>query len=1122
MLRNLFASRPLTVLVVCCGLTRSGYSQAVPSEQNPGPSSSSQISAPQSQTPSQPQAQNDEREITGSVKSGSTPLPGVAVSAANSLTGKKVFSSTDLEGSFKLILPSSGRYVVRAELAAFAPSTKEVILNAAAPRQRVEIELFLASRAQAAAQQQQAQAQQQINSLTGRGFQNLGVTQSEGAGNPDPAAGSSDSASAGLPPSMLGGDAATESVSVTGAQGRTENFGLSPDALQDRVQEFRDRAARGDFGGGGGGFGAGGGDFGGGGRQVFMIGGPGGGLGRFNVNQPHGAITYNLGESTLDAQAYSLNANNQPKSDYAQHRISGLIGGPLKIPHIYDGGTKTFYFVSYFGLISANPFDTFATVPTLAERSGDFSATRIRSGPNAGSIVQINNPLTGLPFPGNIIPQISPAAAGLLTFIPTPNLPGDILNFHRVTSSNSLTHNLNLRLTHNFGAGGGPGAGGGRRGGGARNNLNIGFNYRTGTSDTPNVSPLLGSTVSSGGLNLNVGYVRSFKKITNRFNFTINRSRIDNTNLYAGLQNVEGGLGINGVSTDPFDFGVPSLAFTTFTGVRDNSPLTRRDLTWSLSESASWNRGKHNVRFGGDFRRIHLNLRSSTNPRGSFIFTGLFTTAANKMPETANDFADFLLGLPQQTSIQFSSNEYHFLGNSWDLFVQDDWRILPKLTLNLGLRYEYVSPFSEANNRLVNLDASQNFTAVAAVFPGGLGPFTGVFPATLVNPDRNNFAPRIGIAWNVREKYVVRAGYGVSYNTGAWASFVQQLAFQPPFATTETNIATPALPLTLQNGLPVAASSTLTNNFGVDRNYRLGYVQTWNLDVQHQFSSSVVMNLDYTGTKGTRLDLQRAPDRGPTGLRIPNIEPFTWESSEADSILHAGSLRVRKRLQKGISFGGTYVYSKSIDNASTIGGGAVVVAQNDLDLAAERGLSSFDQRHRFTADYVVELPFGTNKRWLSGTGWRAKTLGDWTWSGAISLASGLPFTPRVLNDVRDVSQGTSGTLRADVTGQPVLLDNPSISEFFNTAAFVAPPPGQFGDARRNTISGPGTIQFDMSMGKNIPLKDTRAFEVRAQATNVFNHPNFTSIDTVVNSPTYGRVIGIGGMRRIQMMARFRF
>src|SRR5207248_1488054 len=218
---------------------------------------------------------------------------------------------------------------------------------------------------------------------------------------------------------------------------------------------------------------------------------------------------------------------------------------------------------------------------------------------------------------------------------------------------------------------------------------------------------------------------------------------------------------------------------------------------------------------------------------------------------------------------------------------------------------------------------------------------------------------------------------------GAYSNFVQQLAFQPPFAFTETNTTAIGLPLTLQNGFP-AAPASLTNNFGVDRNYRLGYVQTWNLDVQHQFSSSLVMNIGYTGTKGTRLDLQRAPDRGPAGLIIPGIEPFLWESSQASSTLHAGNLRVRKRLQHGFSVGGTYTYSKSIDNASTIGGGAVVVAQNDLDLAAERGLSSFDQRHRLTADYVYEFPLGTNKRWLSTTTLSSRMLGDWQWRGNIS------------------------------------------------------------------------------------------------------------------------------------------
>jgi hypothetical protein len=198
------------------------------------------------------------------------------------------------------------------------------------------------------------------------------------------------------------------------------------------------------------------------------------------------------------------------------------------------------------------------------------------------------------------------------------------------------------------------------------------------------------------------------------------------------------------------------------------------------------------------------------------------------------------------------------------------------------------------------------------------------------------------------------------------------------------------------------------------------------------------------------------------------------------------------------------------------------VAQNAFDLAAERGLSSFDQRHRFTADYLWQLPFGHDRLWLTQPGVLRTVFGDWQWSGDWTIASGLPFTPRVVGNFSDVNRGTNGTLRADVTGAPVSSQDPSVLEWFNTAAFVVPPTGQFGNARRNSIEGPGTHLFDMAFTKVFPLKESRMFEFRAQFTNVFNTPQFTSIDAVVNSPTYGRVIAAGAMRAVQFTLRFRY
>jgi hypothetical protein len=292
------------------------------------------------------------------------------------------------------------------------------------------------------------------------------------------------------------------------------------------------------------------------------------------------------------------------------------------------------------------------------------------------------------------------------------------------------------------------------------------------------------------------------------------------------------------------------------------------------------------------------------------------------------------------------------------------------------------------------------------------------------------------------------------------------------------------------------------------------------------------MNLDYNGSKGTRLDVERA-------IAIAGVQPFTYESSAGNSVFHSGSIRLRKRLAHGIAVSGTYAYSKSIDDASSIGGGGAVVAQNPFDIAADRGLSSFDQRHRFTGNWMYELPFGENHR-LAQRGPLSHLLDGWQWSGDFTIGSGLYFTPRVLGNSLDISRGVSGSLRANATGAPASLGNPTTLEWFNTAAFCSPASsfgsstpapgaacanpsgGSFGDAGRNIIEGPGQIVFNMNFGKAITIKESRALELRIQAANVFNTAHFTAINAIVNSLTYGEVTSAGSMRRVTMLARFRF
>jgi hypothetical protein len=422
----------------------------------------------------------------------------------------------------------------------------------------------------------------------------------------------------------------------------------------------------------------------------------------------------------------------------------------------------------------------------------------------------------------------------------------------------------------------------------------------------------------------------------------------------------------------------------------------------------------------------------------------------------------------------------------------------------------------------VNLDVAPDFTAAVPVLAGQAGPFTGRFPATLVEPDRNNVSPRVGVAWRPMARTVVRGGYGLNYASVPYSSMAQRMAGQPPYAVTDTRIGTAGTPLLLTDAFGTPIPDTTTNTYGVDRRYRLGYVQIWNVDVQRDLTRTLSVGAAYTGTKGSQLDLQRAPNRGPDGLRIPGVQPFIWQSSGGRSLMNAVSVRVSRRLAQGIAGNATYTYSKSMDNASSIGGGGAVVAQNDQDLEAEWGLSSFDQRHRLTASFSFEVPFGPDRRWLTHGGLLGQIFGGWMLNGTVQSASGTPFTARVTGNVSDVARGTNGTLRADYTGAPIALADPTIQQFFNTAAFAIPAPGTFGNAARNTIPGPWNRTLNMGLMKTFTVPGTRGVSVRIQATNVLNTPQWATIDTVVNSPTFGQVTGVRPMRSVQFIARVMF
>ncbi|MEW5983090.1 MAG: TonB-dependent receptor [Acidobacteriota bacterium] len=1116
--------------------------------------------------------------VTGTVSAQGTRLPGVVVSLLGADGQVVSAASTDHLGSYSLPAPGPGAYTIAADMVFFAPLSRALLVDEGC-KSLVDLELILQSRAPRPAQTPDTARPAETPADPGRPPAAAARPQqpaaAEAAPNQRPAVAGgapgqparpvpsgtaattasteqeqADAAVAiaqlSLPPGFSLANSA-DAIIATGSAGLIDPMlqfgppgesgmgpgGMGPGGMFDApgAEGRGEGGAPGGFGGPGGGPGAGpmGGGRGGGG------GGRGGGLaeglagrlamaGRGMQQRVRVQANYNLSGSMLDAAPYSLTGQAQDRPPYSQHRFGATAGGPVRIPGLFDMGAQTTFTLTYNGNYGSTLFDRYSTVPTEAVRQGDLSQY-------GGTVI---DPATGLPFPGNRIPvsRIDSVAASLLQYYPLPNLSGDLRNFHYVTSSNTRSNDLNFRFIRSFGTaqrGRGQGlpaarvGGGGRGGGRGGSNLMIGVSYRSSTSDQLSSFPTASGERTQSAWNVPVNFTFQWKTIFNTLRVQYSRNRSATTNLYANVVNVAGDAGIEGVSTDPWSWGIPTLSFSTFSALRDVTPSQRTDQTVNVDVTQMKQRGSHTLRWGGGFRTMQNDTWADSNPWGSFVFTGLYTGGgAARSARTGLDFADFLLGYTQQASLQYGPGLQRYRARSWNAFFMDDWRIRSTFTINAGVRYEYLSPYWEANNRLVNLDVAPGFTAVAPVVAGEAGPFTGVFPSSGIEPDRNNIAPRVGFAWRAQQRTVVRGGYGINYSSPTYVSIVRNLASQPPFAVTDTRLGTVGNPLTIATALAGPTIAETTNNYGVDRQYRLGVLQIWNLDVQRDLTRTMNVAVAYTGTRGSSLDVQRAPNRDANGPILPDVQPFLWQQSSGHSIMHALTLRFRKRPAKGFGGGVTYTFSKSMDDASSIGGGGAVVAQDDQNLAAEWGLSSFDQRHRLSGDLSLQLPFGPNRPWLNGEGFWGYVFGGWSWNTNVTLATGNPLTARLLSSAADVARGTNGTLRADYNGAPIALDNPTQRVFFNTAAFSVPAPGTYGNAGRNTIPGPGTFDVNMSLAKNFPLPGARNVNLRIQANNVFNMPRWGSVDTVINSPTFGQITSMRSMRSVQVMARFAF
>jgi hypothetical protein len=1083
--------------------------------------------------------------VSGKIVSGTMAIPGVSVTVR---AGDKLVAatSTGVDGTYRLTVPAGATYQMLVEMTAFAKGEREVNTSATPCAQTFDFGLVLASRVAGAAPRPAAvpaaataaggragaagPAGQRFSAIdvqaNATGAAALEVTP------PDRQA--EQAALAMLPPGFT--MEVTEAVAINGqmtnidrgmmndrlgAIGRGE-FDPTTGTFAGGLPGQEGLGPQGMAPGGRGGRGAGPGGR-GGAPGDFAIGGRGRGQSLFQFTS-----NYSFSGSALNSDPYQLRpgsaVTNRP---YNRQNFGATVGGPVIIPGVYNGTRRTNFTATYSGSRGANLFDQYATVPTAAQRSGDFSNLS----------AALINPATGQPFPGNQIPQasINSGSQALLQFIPLPNLDGTSRNYHTVTTTDTKSDAVTLRVTHTFtqaaagrgGAGGRGGGGGGRAGGAGRGGQALNINmtaqvqYRRNDNEQNNVLPTLGGRSTGSSFTAPITINISKNRVQHAINLNLSRSTSTTSNRFANIEDVAGGAGIVGVSTDPFTWGVPSLSFSSLSSVRDVTPSRRVDTR--LSVSYAWTKPfrLHTLRFGGDYRHDWSDSRTESNAQGAFTFSGLYSSGSTSVRGGGYDFADFLLGLPQQATVNYGPGVVKMRGRSFSLYAQDDWRKSANLTFNLGIRYELILPFVEANGEMVNLDAAPGFTAVVPVVSGGTGAYSGAYPDGLLLADGNNIAPRVGFAWRVAPGTIVRGGYGISFNSGSYASIARNMVGQPPFAVTNTAIGTLNAPLSINAPLATATPDEITNDYGVARDYQLGLIQTFNVDLSRDLSQVWNVGANYTYIRGSNLDMLRAPNRGPNGLLIDGVQPFLWQSDEGSSRAHAAVFRLSRRPVRGVGGGLSYTLASSRDNASSTGGGSVV-AQNDKDLEAEWGRSSFDRRHQFSANMNVELPWGPGRPWLQEGGFLGRILENWRFTTTFTWQSGTPLTARIVGAATSVAQGASGTLRANYSGDDISLSTPTIDRYFNTAAFSIPDAGTFGNSSRNLIVGPGSRLLDAQFSRDIRLVGTRTLSVQLNANNLLNFVNYANVDTVVNSPTFGQITSVRPMRSMTLNLRFRY
>jgi hypothetical protein len=835
------------------------------------------------------------------------------------------------------------------------------------------------------------------------------------------------------------------------------------------------------------------------------------------ANQFHGSAYEFIRNDKFDAANYFTNLFSQSKPPLRRNQFGGTFGGPL----IHD---KTFFFASYDGFRELRAQTLTGTYPTAPMRTGDFSQLLTLQNP-----IIIKDPVTGNPFPGNVIPndRILPFWPSYLsTYVPLPNLPGlDQNDVVAETHHNNIDQGM-LRLDHKV-----------------SQKLSVDGHYvYNAVTDVPvSLNPIFGATQNSRSNNimLHAAYVASPNTIIDfragyaRFWQDLRGDR-ENTTPYIARDI----MGIQGIPDDPRSSDAPFLSVAGFDALGSSNisePRKWINERYEYHFSIYSHHNQHDLRYGFEPTRLHNTFPERIIPNGLYSFNGIFSGYA---------MADMLLGIPSSWSGLPDLFDPQLRAWSFSPWVQDDWRVSKNLTLNLGLRYEWFGNPYSVTGAIANLRLPPGGGLASVVIPGecvpdlpthqcfldGLPLSKPSTPSTLDNNNKN-FAPRVGFAYRLGDRTVVRSGYGIFFQK-EFMGRSTILATNPPFVGGFSVVNTPT---TFQN-------FSFTDPYaGLSQGGELGfeyipehspnaYLQSWNLAVERAIGAGINLDVAYVGNKGTHQEANEDPNEpltpGPGDLnpRRPytNVSGIDGEESVGNSSYNGLQIKAEKRFSNGLSFLSSYTWSKAFSSGCdfqfsvTPSGGCV---SDQYNPRSARGLDQNDQRNRFTLSWLYALPIGKGQRFWGGVSpVVGKIVSGWQLGGIVTAASGQPLTPVLTRDNPNVGAQIS---------LPNVVSNPNNgpktrTEWFDTSAFQDPALYTFGNARIASITGPGSLNVDFSIFKNTAITERVNLQFRTEFFNALNHTNWGDPNTTFGTPQFGQIFGAASSREIQFSLRLEF